>query len=846
MSKRSNLAVVVLLMLSAAVSAIAQISVTSAQPLASPWQMSDTPAGGSFSPSLSADGRFVAFASFAKNLVPNQNFNLNSDVFVQDVVSNSTCLVSVSLSDQGGTGNSSRPIISSNGQFVAFLSTATNLVTGATNASPNLYLRDLAAGTTTLETIGTDGKVGPGYCTEFSMTPDGRFLLFVSTHTNLTTNTVTSVANVYVRDHLLATTELITVRATNPALSAASGGDSPSVSDDGQKVVFHSLSTDLGGPFDNVFLRDRATQTTLCIGTNSKAFNSSISRSYGATISGNGSNVVFVAAALTYSNAFYFDIPSGVTLPPTNISYTGSLTDISSDGRRILFHPDFAYSPASPDVLVWDAASNSTFKADTDTTQGHRTSLTSVLSSDGLRVAFISNVTNSFVSGAATVFELYVRELDSGITHLVTANTNGQPLGPGALISSPVFSADGHYLAFACDDDTLVLGDQNHSADIFLWSCDTGALQLISQRTPLRSPATDVASCVSGSFCISSNGQVLVFSSVDGYLLPSYSNRASDTNGWIDIFEFDTTSGQRALVSADFVGPLSTNGSAGTPVLSADGRYLAYLRNPGGSNLDVGNVYWRSLKGYTENLVSTNPAGVPIGNASALTISPDGRYIAYQTASPVSVGDSNTLLDVYAYDTQLEQNVYVTSSVTNYGSTNFGFTPDSQWILFQTRDSKAAGIDLQTTGPQLYARSLLSNVIQPITHSTTPHSDAYTNSAPTVSANSAVVAYVATAAQPNIFINGFNNTDPTPVCTNCTSPSLNFNGTKIAYVSKQGTRDQIYVKTIGSSQSNLVSVAYDQISAANNSCFNPLLSPDGRFVIFTSAANNLVTGTPMV
>ena len=110
------------------------------------------------------------------------------------------------------------------------------------------------------------------------------------------------------------------------------------------------------------------------------------------------------------------------------------------------------------------------------------------------------------------------------------------------------------------------------------------------------------------------------------------------------------------------------------------------------------------------------------------------------------------------------------------------------------------------------------------------------------SADARVAAYVGVASTTNIFINGFSNTVPITVCTNCTSPSLNSDGTKIAYVSRQSGLDQIFVKNIASSQSNLVSVAYDQVSLANSNCANPILSPDGRFVIFTSAATNLVAG----
>ena len=102
------------------------------------WRSSPRPSGGYAS--ISADGRFVAFESFAENLIAN-DANNTTDVFVRDRKRRTT--VRVSLTNAGAEGNSSSgyPFLSANGRFVAFQSEATNLVGNDTNATTDIYVR---------------------------------------------------------------------------------------------------------------------------------------------------------------------------------------------------------------------------------------------------------------------------------------------------------------------------------------------------------------------------------------------------------------------------------------------------------------------------------------------------------------------------------------------------------------------------------------------------------------------------------------------------------------------------------------------------------------------------------
>jgi Tol biopolymer transport system component len=131
----------------------------------------------SYEPSLSGDGRFVVFSSSATNLV-NGDRNGSGDVFVHDRATGDTRLVSRSSTGTQGNGGSGMDpdgpgALSRDGRFVAFTSSATNLVPGDTNGKSDVFVRDLKTGTTTLE--------DPGHVSgNAAITPDGHFLVFGS------------------------------------------------------------------------------------------------------------------------------------------------------------------------------------------------------------------------------------------------------------------------------------------------------------------------------------------------------------------------------------------------------------------------------------------------------------------------------------------------------------------------------------------------------------------------------------------------------------------------------------------------------------------------------------------
>jgi TolB protein len=162
--------------------------------------------GASFRLALSADGRYVAFESAATNLVPGDT-NDRTDVFVRDLRYGTTNRVSLGSGRVQANGYySAGPSLSADGRYVAFTSDATNLVPGDTNGRPDVFVRDLRYGLTYRVSLGADGSQADGYSTAASISADGRFVSFTSIASNLVPDDTNGVEDGFVRDRWTRTT----------------------------------------------------------------------------------------------------------------------------------------------------------------------------------------------------------------------------------------------------------------------------------------------------------------------------------------------------------------------------------------------------------------------------------------------------------------------------------------------------------------------------------------------------------------------------------------------------------------------------------------------------------------
>jgi hypothetical protein len=219
--------------------------------------------GDCYGNAISADGRYVVFGSAAFNLVPGDT-NGAFDIFLRDRQLGT--IVRVSVDSTGGEGNdqSVRPSISANDRYVAFTSWASNLVAGDTNTEADVFVRDLQTGMTTRESVDSSGVEGNNASGIFdvSISADGRYVAFCSSANNLVPGDTNFLADDFVRDRQTSTTESVSVSLSGTQGNGSSGMYGQAVSADGRFVAFESDATNLvphdTTPWGDVFIRDRA------------------------------------------------------------------------------------------------------------------------------------------------------------------------------------------------------------------------------------------------------------------------------------------------------------------------------------------------------------------------------------------------------------------------------------------------------------------------------------------------------------------------------------------------------------------------------------------------------------
>jgi Tol biopolymer transport system component len=230
--------------------------------------------GPSWQASISADGRFVAFTSWATNLVSGDT-NGVSDVFVHDrdpdgngvfdEGNGATIRVSVASDGTEGDGDSDDPVISADGHLVLFTTLADDLVAGDTNQAYDVCSHDLATGATARVSLGAGGIEPDDECRYPVLSPDATLAAFTSQATNLVANDTNQTWDVFVRDLATDAIERVSVDSTGiegDRDSTYCGG----LTADDRYVVFRSAATNLvagdrNGAVD-VFLHDRATGAT--------------------------------------------------------------------------------------------------------------------------------------------------------------------------------------------------------------------------------------------------------------------------------------------------------------------------------------------------------------------------------------------------------------------------------------------------------------------------------------------------------------------------------------------------------------------------------------------------------
>lgn len=431
------------------------------------------------------------------------------NVYLRDRASNLTTLVSVNLTGTGGGNGDSIPIaLSTNGQYALFESAATDLITDGTNNASDVCVRDVISKTTFLVSANTNGVSGNGASHSSVMTPDGRYVAFVSAATDLVPGDTNNIPDVFVRDVVSNVMTLVSVGAISTNLNSPSLSESPAISSDGRYVALLSTATNLIPGLSatgDIYVRDLVSKSTFWASTNARVIARAVMGtsnivSCNLSLSADGAFVAF--EAVTNSNAYAMsglilrhNVQSGVTdLVASNANASaGPLEairslDMTADARFIAFVGNV--SNASPltnsAIYLWDAQTGTNVLVSADRTTGQPAigmCSSPALSADGWHVAFVSSGTNLVTNSMSGDYHTYVRDTWSGTTVLADVALDGTGAGVGATIW-PALSADGQLLAFETCQTNLVATDQNSNDDVFVFTLGTAGMEWPSVNNP--------------------------------------------------------------------------------------------------------------------------------------------------------------------------------------------------------------------------------------------------------------------------------------------------------------------------------------------------------------------------
>ncbi|MGK0187243.1 MAG: hypothetical protein ACI9R3_003029, partial [Verrucomicrobiales bacterium] len=415
-------------------------------------------------PSMSADCRFIAFASRARNLIPGGTNN-NEHIFVYDRIADTMKLISESDSGQQGDRNSTDPAISADGLFVAFQSEARNLVPGDENggndpsSGRDIFVYDMTQETIERVSLRDNGGESNQASGNPSISGDGRFVAFESSANNLVSGYAVGNTNVYIRDR----TENTIIGIPVPFADILTNRDSlnPAISSDGAHVAFE-FSVDRND--DNQDLNYRYTDIYL----------------YGT------------GGALDQKRGTIERI-SGTKIGTEAEGTKSQAPSISADGRYIAFESnlediDFYDTNKAIDVFVYDRKTGTTRRVSANGATGgqiFKDSTDPSISGDGRYVAFESMASNLVPSDTNNAIDIFMTDLATGEITLASVNADGVQGNDYSYL--PSLSYDGKCMAFQSAATNMVPGDVNSDDDIFV--VETEAID--------PSPLADLASLTS-------------------------------------------------------------------------------------------------------------------------------------------------------------------------------------------------------------------------------------------------------------------------------------------------------------------------------------------------------------
>ena len=776
---------------------------------------------------VSDDGNAVVFASRAPNLVDG-DFNNASDIYLwkRDASVAPPTITVTRISTAGGgdaNGDSETPTISPNGQWVAFESKASNLVAGDTNSSADVFVWSAASGL--LMASKAEGSGTQGNLQSFAPSvADNGSVAFTSFANNLVAPGKTSqFQNVFVRRDPAGAASTVIV-SVGPA-DVPGGGPSkePSISADGNKVAFTSAANNIGD----------------------------------GTEDANGEDDVFVR-----------DLTAGTTKRIT-ADLKAFQPALRADGGQVAYAAELGDSDIRKDIFVAPAGGGGSTLVSGCTPCNDLTDRPAVVPSianDG-KVAFQS----------AARYEGTVRSdqvwVTSGPVAASKDSTETNLADEAAELAS--ISGNGNFVVFTSAATNLVNGDFNGSEDVFMKDMATKAVTRISQRSD-GTEASGFASVPTSPPAISGDGSVVAFSSDSSNLVDN------DSNGLTDIFV--RAAGGTSRIS---VGPggAQSNGGSIRPVMSADGRYVAFesvaSNLVAGDNNGMPDIFLHDRNtGETKAVTSSVGQAFPAQNPA---ISPNGRFIGFESRG-VFTTILATQMSVYRYDTATGQFSMASSPqpapgkpAKSAGRPSWDASvADDGSVAFISRDRDLTGtaeVAPNDRSDDVFVQRQAGGPIAKITVNNAGETGDGDSFDPVISADGNRVVFstlatnmpaVGADANPDLDVYlrdiaggrtllasiGMNGGAPGGPSV---SPSLNRDGSLVAYASRAENlvgddsnvvQDIFLANPFSGAVTRLSTRAGQEPSAGqgNLDSYMPAMSSDGLVVAFTSSANNLVDG----
>ncbi|MCF7831793.1 MAG: peptidoglycan-binding protein [Candidatus Pacebacteria bacterium] len=385
-------------------------------------------------PSISADGRYVVFHSSATNLVSNDTNGLH-DVFLHDIETEETIRVSESFLGGDSDGSAYDPVISADGRYIVFESNATNLVPDDINGEPDVFLYDRINQSMNIVSFDSNGIQGNNDSTDPSISADGQYVVFKSSATNLVLDDTNGVNDVFLRDTVLQTTVRLSVDSNDVQGNAAS--NYPQISHDGRYVVFESSATNLVSDDTNgvsdIFLYDNNDTSLIRVSKNEQGEQ------------GNGASGF---------NTKVFRISGGGEY----IIFESNATNLVSDDTNGI-KDLFLYT-------IDTEAIERISKTATGDQISVGNSTQSTISGNGSYVSFASSATNIIPDDTNGVFDIFIYDVAlEKVTRLILSDPSQQA---NTSMFYPVLSEDADFIVFHSSATNLISDDTNGVRDIFL------------------------------------------------------------------------------------------------------------------------------------------------------------------------------------------------------------------------------------------------------------------------------------------------------------------------------------------------------------------------------------------